>query len=176
MNVIQKHLSIWALLTLGALIALTGCASIVGETTQNLTINSAPDSAFLKITNENGQKVYEGQTPATVNLDKKQGYFDGASYTINLTKPGFKSHSISIDAQPNGWYIAGNLVFGGLIGWLVVDPATGAMWKLSPETVQANLDKIQDSKASWNKNDESIYVSLVKDVPDELRNDLQAIN
>lgn len=31
----------------------------------------------------------------------------------------------------NGWYI-GNLLFGGIIGLLIVDPATGAMWTLIP--------------------------------------------
>jgi hypothetical protein len=36
----------------------------------------------------------------------------------------------------------GNIVFGGLIGLLIVDPATGAMWKLE-ETQVINLAKNQ---------------------------------
>lgn len=37
----------------------------------------------------------------------------------------------------DGWYI-GNLLFGGLIGMLIVDPATGAMYKLD-DSVYATL-------------------------------------
>lgn len=37
----------------------------------------------------------------------------------------------------DGWYV-GNIIFGGLIGLLLVDPITGAMWKL-PDTAQGNL-------------------------------------
>jgi len=33
------------------------------------------------------------------------------------------------------WYLAGNIVFGGIAGWLIVDPLTGAMWRLSPKEV-----------------------------------------
>lgn len=28
----------------------------------------------------------------------------------------------------NGWYL-GNLLFGGLLGWVIIDPITGAMYK-----------------------------------------------
>jgi hypothetical protein len=34
--------------------------------------------------------------------------------------------------------MAGNLVFGGVVG-LVVDPYTGAMWKPNPNEVQLDL-------------------------------------
>jgi hypothetical protein len=37
----------------------------------------------------------------------------------------------------DGWYI-GNILFGGVIGFLIVDPATGAMWKLG-DPVYGNL-------------------------------------
>jgi hypothetical protein len=38
----------------------------------------------------------------------------------------------------DGWYF-GNLLFGGLIGLLIVDPATGAMYKLEPNEINCNL-------------------------------------
>ena len=38
------------------------------------------------------------------------------------------------DAYLNGWYI-GNVVFGGLIGLLIVDPETGAMWRLDENPI-----------------------------------------
>ncbi|MDB4525936.1 hypothetical protein N9065_03445 [Akkermansiaceae bacterium] len=38
----------------------------------------------------------------------------------------------SLDASMDPWY-AGNIIFGGILGVLVVDPATGAMWQLPKE-------------------------------------------
>ena len=41
-------------------------------------------------------------------------------------------------AQWDGWYIGGNILVGGLIGWFIVDPLTGAMYTL-PKEVNADL-------------------------------------
>lgn len=38
----------------------------------------------------------------------------------------------------DGWYF-GNILFGGLIGFLIVDPATGAMYTLKPDTLNVHL-------------------------------------
>ena len=49
---------------------------------------------------------------------------------------------LKIDGAINGWYF-GNIIFGGLIGMLAVDPATGAMYTLSPKEVLATLHVAQ---------------------------------
>lgn len=46
----------------------------------------------------------------------------------------------------DGWYM-GNLLFGGFIGFLIVDPATGAMWKLD-DNVYGNLSPDPEYKAA----------------------------
>jgi len=38
----------------------------------------------------------------------------------------------------NGWYF-GNIIFGGLIGLLIVDPATGAMYRLDVNYIDEPL-------------------------------------
>jgi hypothetical protein len=43
-----------------------------------------------------------------------------------------------VDSRINGWYV-GNIVFGGIIGSLIVDPLTGAMWALESEQVNGSL-------------------------------------
>ncbi|WP_174263189.1 CsgG/HfaB family protein [Citrifermentans bemidjiense] len=45
----------------------------------------------------------------------------------------------------NGWYW-GNIVFGGVIGLLIVDPATGAMWKMD-DTLMVPLSPTVVAKA-----------------------------
>lgn len=115
-----------------AFAALTGCASIVSHSNWPVTIASTPEGANFTVTNQkSGQKIANGLTPSTITLPSSNGFFSAASYLIQFQKEGFESQSFTLQAGLNGWYV-GNIVFGGLIGWLIVDPATGAMWKLEP--------------------------------------------
>jgi hypothetical protein len=43
-----------------------------------------------------------------------------------------------INARIDGWYFA-NLFLGGWIGMLLVDPLTGAMWKIPPGSQVINV-------------------------------------
>ena len=56
-------------------------------------------------------------------------YFDGATYYIKFTQEGSKDKYSVIDSTINEWYW-GNILFGGIIGFMIFDPATGAIWKL----------------------------------------------
>ena len=56
----------------------------------------------------------------------------------------------------DGW-IAGNIIFGGLIG-LIIDAADGAMYKLSPEQVNAELKK---GDGTYLQQGDNIYIGVV---------------
>jgi len=107
-----------------ALCLTSGCASIVSHSSWPVAVNSSPPGATVTIKNEDGVTIHQAPTPFTITLQASDGYFDGADYTLE-TKYGITTLSSSL----NPWYV-GNIVFGGLIGLLIVDPATGAMWKL----------------------------------------------
>jgi hypothetical protein len=47
-----------------------------------------------------------------------------------------------VGSKVEGWYW-GNILFGGLIGMIIVDPATGAMYKLDTEAVDVSLVKLE---------------------------------
>ena len=53
-------------------------------------------------------------------------------YKITFVRDGYARKTVYISAQLNGWYI-GNILLGGLIGMLVVDPASGAMYMIAKE-------------------------------------------
>ena len=53
-------------------------------------------------------------------------------YIITFTKNGYSQKTINISAELDGWYI-GNILLGGLIGMLIIDPASGAMYKIAKE-------------------------------------------
>ena len=120
---------------------LSGCASIVSGPTQSVTVTSDPPEAYMEITNKAGDVIHKGQTPQVLVLNKSRGYFKGETYKLHLSKEGYVSQETTIDSYPNGWYIGGNLIFGGLIGYLIVDPLTGSMFSLSPDEVKAKLAK-----------------------------------
>jgi hypothetical protein len=149
----------------------SGCATIIGKAGQEtVDIKSTPDQAVIVITDESGAKVFEGTTPAQVALDKKRGYMKGKSYTVTLRKPGFEPQTIPVETQVSGWYIAGNLVFGGVIGWLAVDPNTGAMWTLATNKINATL---APAKAAGGH--ERLRVVMLDEVPAELRAKLRPV-
>ncbi|MCK7477558.1 MAG: hypothetical protein M0C28_08815 [Candidatus Moduliflexus flocculans] len=73
--------------------------------------------------------MLKATTPTTVTLSSKGGYFRPAVYHFEFEKEGFSPVNKEVSAGFNGWYM-GNIVFGGLIGIVIVDPLTGAMWRL----------------------------------------------
>ncbi|MCE3026359.1 hypothetical protein [Salinicola sp. DM10] len=159
-----------ALLALGTL-ALTGCASIVGDSNQTIAISSTPSQAHIAIVDETGKQVFEGQTPTTVTLAKSDGsYWGGKDYRLSLDKPGYAPLTLNISSSPNGWYLAGNLVFGGLIGWFVVDPFSGKMYSLSPDAVDATLGT---AVSSTSDDGHKLNVVLLEDVPPAQRGNLR---
>ena len=167
----MKQLKIAA--AIAAAMAMTGCASIVGDKDQSISINSTPSKAQVLIVDETSKEVFAGETPTTVQLRKADGsYFGGKTYTVHISKEGFQERTMSINSTPNGWYIGGNLVFGGLIGWLIVDPFTGAMYNLTPDQLNATLG---ESVATSAEGGREINLVLLQDVPDRLKGDMELI-
>ena len=102
-------------------VLLNGCATIVGDKTQLVPISSTPSDARVVIIDETGSEIFKGTTPTTVTLPKSDGsYWGKKNFSVEISKDGYKAQVIPIKASANGWYIAGNFVFGGLIGWFVV--------------------------------------------------------
>ena len=94
------------------------------------------------------------------------------NYTVTFKKEGYDAHSATIKRGLDGWYILGNLVFGGVIGYLIVDPATGAMWKLE-EKVSVYL---KSQVSSLNSNQQTLKIVLLSDVPKHLVGEMVPIN
>jgi hypothetical protein len=123
---------------------LSGCASIVSHSSWPVAIKSKPDQADFTITNKKGEKIHTGTTPATVTLTSGSGYFSGETYNVTFGKNGYQDKTGTVDTGINGWYWV-NFLFGGFIGVLIFDPATGAMWRL-PESYHADLlEKVKTS-------------------------------
>ncbi len=164
------------LLIAGAIAGLSGCASIVGSPAQVLPIASTPSEADIVIVDEAGVQVFAGKTPTSVSLNKSTGqYWGGKSFTVTIRKEGYKDQVIPVTSSANGWYVAGNLVFGGLIGWFIVDPLNGGMYTLSPDAVNSTLEG-KPTAHNNSARDGSISVVLLEDVPQDLRSKMVRVN
>ncbi|MBL0349331.1 MAG: hypothetical protein IPP68_03005 [Elusimicrobia bacterium] len=139
---ITIHSASSAILVLVAAL-LTGCATIVkGRSVQDITINTVPSKALVTIFDQKTKgRVFQGETPVTAKLNKSRGYFDPRQYRVLVQREGYADNIVDLYPTVSGWYVGGNVLLGGLIGWMVADPASGAMWNLSPETIEIDLDQ-----------------------------------
>jgi hypothetical protein len=119
------------------IVSLSGCASIFNGQTQAVSIQSVPEGAAVSVSNRAGEKIHSGPTPVTLTLKRGAGYFKSEVYTLSFSKDGFEPKEVTITGSMSGWYI-GNILFGGVIGMLAVDPVTGGMY-IFPETVTETL-------------------------------------
>lgn len=122
-------------------LALSGCASIFSGTTQDVAVRTTQGAKF-SVTNSYGSRVASGTVGedalASANLVRSVGYFSPQAYKMKISKIGYHPKIVEVDPGMNGWYF-GNLLFGGFVGMVIVDPLTGAMFRLVPRTDDAEL-------------------------------------
>jgi hypothetical protein len=114
--------------------AITGCATIFEGPSKAVTIDADVPAAKFKVVNREGRTIHTGTTPQRLTLNNGYGYFTKEKYTVNMAKPGYEDTTAVLEPGIAGWYF-GNIVAGGLIGMLIVDPITGAMYKLPDDFV-----------------------------------------
>jgi hypothetical protein len=199
-GVMKRTFVVWIMLLLVAPVAFITCGSIIKGGSDTLNVRSTPDQADVAIFDETGKCVCNAKTPTIVTLEKKKGYFSGKTYTVKITKAGYSDQSATVDTTANGWYIGGNILVGGLIGWLVVDPLTGGMWSLDTKDLNVTLgaakkdgeppkatqpagkdgeppkEATQPPKESGQLETLQFHVMLLQDVPVSLRTSMVKIS
>lgn len=125
---------------------IIGCGTIIHGGSQDVSVASDPSGATVEI---DGTEV--GDTPLTKSLDR------GSQHTIEISMDGYEEEQVIVDKSVDGW-VAGNILFGGLIG-LAVDAATGGMYKLSPTQVRQTLDE----ETAMKKEDveDTVFIAVV---------------
>jgi hypothetical protein len=138
-----KHLFIFVILL------LCSCASIVGHKASSITLDSSPSGATVEVLDNNVQTKFVGVTPTTTSLPNGDAYFTKARYTVKMWKDGYEPNVTNMVPDLNGWYW-GNILFGGLIGMLIVDPLTGSMFEFDPAAVHTSLSARQEPATASN--------------------------
>lgn len=139
----------FALLVVALFVTLTtvNCGTIIHGTEQEIGFSSNPTGA--KVTVDQRQM---GTTPVSLDLDR------GESHLIKMELEDYKPYETQVTKGVSGW-VAGNIVFGGLIG-LAVDAITGGMYKLTPEQISAEL-RDDEATASAAMKDGKVYITVV---------------
>jgi hypothetical protein len=118
-------------------VVVSGCASILSKSRYQVAVESSPSSANFVVKDPQGKVVAQGITPTTVTLPAKRSFFRRGQYRVEFDKAGYDSESVSLEGSLDAWYF-GNVLLGGALGMLIVDPITGAMWEL-PDHVSTAL-------------------------------------
>ena len=126
------------LIAVTILVSMNGCASVMSGSRKKVSINSNPSGASVTVADKKGREVASLTTPCVADLKRGAGFFIGASYVATIEKPGYQTQQVKIRPTGNPWSI-GNLLVGGVLGLLIVDPATGAMFGLTPSEINAQL-------------------------------------
>lgn len=122
---------------------LCGCATVMTGDRQTLQIASQPAGARLTLTDSQGQRLFDGITPARVDVTRGGGgWRRHPEYRIRLEKPGHRPVDVALQWKREPWFW-GNWLFApvglGFVGLLIVDPSTGAMWRIEPEQLTIPL-------------------------------------
>ena len=130
----------------GTLIALTGCATIMHGTSQDVGLSSAPTAARVLVDNKP-----LGTTPTIAKLTRKD------NHVIRMELDGYQPFEATVTRGVSGW-VWGNIAFGGLIG-LAVDAMSGGLYKLSPAQVAGQLANTRTSAIEVTH--DGVYVVVV---------------
>lgn len=135
----MKKTLISVLFALLIILMFPSCATIFSKSIYPVSINTSPVGSNISIVNKKGIEVFKGVSPVTVNLKSSSGYFSPELYQIKISSPGFGEKVVTVSSSLDGWYF-GNILLGGLIGMLIVDPASGAMYTIKDRNINVSLD------------------------------------
>lgn len=142
------------------LLLISSCASLVSRKIYPISLNSKPNNATVTVTDLHGREVFKGITPVAIPLKASAGFFKRAHYFVKFEKNGYSEKTARIHFKVDSWYW-GNLLFGGFIGFLIVDPLTGAMYKLATPFIFETL-----TPTTANLDNSTLRIYNIHDIPD----------
>ncbi len=131
------------------LFSVVSCATVTQGPKQNVGVSSSPTGADVYIDGR-----YVGKTPLRISLSRS------SPHAVRIVLDGYEPYVAEFSRKGNVM-TAGNILVGGVIG-LGVDCLSGAIFRLSPEQIHANLYKIgSDMSLADIENCEDCFVFAV---------------
>jgi len=95
--------------------------------------------------------VERGTTPIALTLPRNIGH------KITISLEGYTDYTTVLQRNVSGW-VWGNILLGGIPG-LIIDAASGSMYKLSPEIIDVTLAETN----AWNLNNDEFIIMVSLD-------------
>lgn len=123
-------------------VCCSGCASIFSDSKYVHKFEASVPDVIMDI-EKNGKPYKSGVlVPAKINLPADNGYFSRADYTFTFKKGGYKDKVMTRRAKVDPFYwVNVATIYAAVIGMVIVDPWTGAMWSLEEAPVVAVMEK-----------------------------------
>ena len=133
-----------------ALFVMPSCASIVSSVAYPISVESSPPGAAVVVRDENGVVVHEDTTPFDLTLPSSDGFFDKMTYTFEVSHSGYCRRVVTLTADMDEWYWGNIVMIGGFVGFVLIDPMTGAMWEFDGD-VNIELQSLDEvpPEAPW---------------------------
>ena len=119
------------IVALGAVIAVTGCSSIVNEKTASISVDSPGCPAGTECTLKHKKGEYRVRTPGHVTVQKSDDPLQ-----IDCRSPDGRAYVNAAESKM-GSMIWGNIIFGGGVG-AIVDAHTDAH-RIYPHTIKVPM-------------------------------------
>ena len=116
-----------AIILAGSIVSTGACATIMQGSNQGIAVNSTPAGASVSV---DGKPM--GTTPTVLRLERR------SAHTVRLEMQGYAPYEMQLEKKLSGW-VWGNIAFGGVVG-VIVDGTTGAMYRLTPNAVDASME------------------------------------
>lgn len=127
---IRRSLPFTSLILTAALVS-SGCGLVFGGTRQTIRVESTPTGASVST----DPATSEYTTPASFSLQRNR------SYAMTLSAPGYTSRTVELQRSIRVGIVVLDIVFG--LVPVVVDAATGAWYKLTPEHHTVVLERVE---------------------------------
>ena len=137
----------------------SGCATIFSKSEYEVNFNTSPKEAEVVVKDMDGYIVGSCTTPCNLTLKAGEAYFERKVYRVIYRKEGYKEKRSTISASFDKWYY-GNLFFTKILGGVILDPMTGAMYKIETRNINKTLTK---DKAVTEKTIQNTRLSLKND-------------
>ena len=110
---------------------VSGCATIVHlGGNEELNVSSEPAGAKVVI-----DGTERGVTPLATKVERKK------DHAVVLTKEGFEENQSRVESHLS-WWVAGNVILGGLVG-ILLDVLSGGGYTIEPDAVAVTLKPVE---------------------------------
>ena len=110
---------------------VSGCATIVHlGGNEELNVSSEPAGAKVVI-----DGTERGITPLATKVERKK------DHAVVLTKEGFEENQSRVESHIS-WWVAGNVILGGLVG-ILVDVLSGGGYTIEPDAAAVTLKPVE---------------------------------